>query len=142
MNASVTFRNTMPLAGTTRAGHVTLFDTSAEFYGTGSAPSPMEMVLESLAACSMMDVISILRKKRRDPVALCVEVDGDRAEEHPKVFTAISMRFSLESPDCPLADFHRAVSLSMEKYCSVAAMLRHSGCRIEWKTELLREAHQ
>ena len=139
MKASVTFRNTMPLVGTNRAGHVTLFDTSAEFHGTGSAPSPMEMVLESLAACSMMDVISILKKKRREVVSLEAEVDADRADEHPKVFTAIRVLYRLESPDCTPEDFERAVSLSMEKYCSVTAMLRMSGCRIEWKTELLRE---
>ncbi|ACD89940.1 MAG: OsmC family protein [Chlorobium limicola] len=142
MHVSVTFRESMPLRGTNRAGDTTLFDTSPEFYGTGSAPSPLEMVLQSLAACSMMDVISILKKKRRDPVALIVEVDADRAPEHPKVFTAVRMLFRLQSPDCPLADLQRAVSLSIEKYCSVSAMLRQSGCHIEWKAELVREAYQ
>ncbi|MBM3161952.1 MAG: OsmC family protein [Chlorobi bacterium] len=140
MNVSVTFRNTMPLAGTSRAGHVTLFDTSPEFHGTGSAPSPMEVVLQSLAACSMMDIISILKKKRRDVVALTAEGEADRAAEHPKVFTAVRVRYRLESPDCTPEDFERAVSLSMEKYCSVSAMLRLSGCRIEWMAELVREA--
>ncbi len=142
MHVSVTFRESMPLRGSNRAGHTTLFDTSPEFYGTGTAPSPIEMVLQSLAACSMMDVISILKKKRRDPGALIVEVDADRAAEHPKVFTAVRMLFRLESSDCPLSDLQRAVSLSIEKYCSVSAMLRQSGCHIEWNAELVREVHQ
>ncbi|WP_235585075.1 OsmC family protein [Chlorobium limicola] len=142
MHVSVAFRESMPLRGTNRAGHTTLFDTSPEFYGTGSAPSPIEMVLQSLAACSMMDVISILKKKRRDVVSLTAEVDADRAEEHPKVFTAIRVQYRLESPDCPLSDLQRAVSLSIEKYCSVSAMLRQSGCGIEWEAELVREARQ
>jgi len=135
MHTSVTFHQAMPLVGMGKDGHETLFDTSPEFHGTGSASSPMEVVLQSLAACSMMDIISILKKKRRDVVFLAAEVDAERAEDHPKVFTAITIRYRLESPDCPLADFERAVSLSMEKYCSVSAMLRAAGCGIEWETE-------
>lgn len=135
MNASVMYRNTMPLVGTSHAGHTTLFDTAPEFHGSGSAASPMEVVLQSLAACSLMDVISILKKKRRQIVSLTAEVEADRAAEHPKVFTSIRVLYRLASPDCTREDFDRAVSLSMEKYCSVSAMLRASGCGIEWKTE-------
>ena len=137
MHASVIFHQAMPLVGMGKDGYKTLFDTSPEFHGTGSASSPMEVVLQSLAACSMMDIISILKKKRRDIVSLAAEVDADRAGEHPKVFTDIRLLYRLESPDCTGGDFDRAVSLSMEKYCSVSAMLRASGCRIEWKTELI-----
>lgn len=137
MKISVTFNESMPLAGINHTGHLTLFDTSPEFHGTGSAPSPMEVVLESLAACSMMDIISILKKKRKQTGFLTAEVDADRAEEHPKVFTVIRIIYRLQSTDCPMADFERAISLSMEKYCSVSAMLRASGCRIDWSAELL-----
>ena len=132
MKVTVDFNETMPLAGTGKAGHTTLFDTTPEFHGTDSASSPMEVMLESLAACSMMDIISILRKKRREVVRLTADVEAERATEHPKVFTAIRIVYRLQSPDCPMADFERSISLSMDKYCSVTAMLRASGCRVEW----------
>jgi len=137
MKITVVFNETMPLVGTSAPGHTTLFDTSPEFYGTDSASSPMEVLLESLAACSMMDIISILKKKRREVINLTADVEADRAEEHPKVFTAIRILFRLESSDSTMQDFERAISLSIEKYCSVAAMLRAAGCSIEWSSELV-----
>jgi putative redox protein len=85
----------------------------------------------------MMDIISILKKKRKQIVNLTAEVDADRAEEHPKVFTALRIIYRLQSPDCAMADFERAISLSTEKYCSISAMFRQSGCRLEWSAELV-----
>jgi len=137
MKVTVAFNGAMPLAGTGKSGHTTLFDTSPEFHGTGSASSPMEVMLESLAACSMMDIIGILRKKRRAVGRLTADVEADRATEHPKVFTAIRIVYRLRSPDCTMADFERAIALSMDKYCSVTAMLRASGCRVEWSAVLV-----
>jgi len=88
----------------------------------------MEAVLEALAACSMMDVIGILKKKRKTVVALTASVGADRAESHPKVFTSITISYLLESPDSSLADLEKAVSLSLGTYCSVSAMLKQGGC--------------
>ncbi len=136
MKVTVDFNETMPLAGTGKAGQTTLFDTTPEFHGADSASSPMEVMLESLAACSMMDIISILMKKRREVVRLTADVEAERATEHPKVFTAIRIVYRLRSSDCPMEDFERSISLSMDKYCSVTAMLRASGCRVEWSAEL------
>ena len=137
MQVTVAFNETMPLAGTGKSGHTTLFDTSPEFHGTGSASSPMEVLLESLAACSMMDIVGILKKKRREVVRLTADVDADRATEHPKVFTAIRIVYRLRSSDCTMADFERAIALSMDKYCSVTALLRAAGCTIAWRAELV-----
>lgn len=137
MNATVSWCGTMPLRAVDSAGRTTLFDTSAEFQGTDSASSPMEVVLEALASCSMMDVLSILRKKRRDIRSLVASVDAERAENHPKVFTSITIRYELSSSDCTPADLERAVALSMESYCSVAAMLRNGGCSISWSSTII-----
>lgn len=138
MHVTVTFNEKMPLSGIDGKGHQTLFDTSPEFSGTGSAASPMDTVLESLGACSMMDIISILKKMRREPLLLKAELTAQRAEEHPKVFTAIQILYTLESPGCAPAECEKAVRLSMEKYCSVAAMLKASGCNITWSAELVQ----
>lgn len=127
----------MPLRGADSKGRITLFDTSPEFHGTASASSPIEVLLESLASCSIIDVISILAKKRRQIDSLMASVEAERAESHPRVFTSISVHYELSSSDCPASDFEKAVELSMVKYCSVAAMLRNSGCRISWTSNVI-----
>ncbi len=136
MHATVTFHEKMPLVGTNRSGHKTLFDMSKEVSPTALAATPLDAVLQALGGCSMMDILSIIRKMRKEPISLTVDLEAERAEEHPKVFTAIHINYRLASPDATLADLEKAAGLSMEKYCSVAAMLRASGCKITWATEL------
>ena len=138
MHTTVTFHEKLPLYGTNDHGLKTFFDASSELLGPGGqAASPMDTVLEALGACSMMDIISILKKMRKALITLEVDLEAQRAKEHPKVFTAIQIKYSLKSPDCTLDSFKKAVRLSMETYCSVAAMLRGSGCVITWSTELM-----
>lgn len=76
-----------------------------------------------------MDAIVILGKKKKMVAAI-------RAEEHPRVFTAIRIAYSLKSPDCSAGDFRKAVELSIDKYCSVAAMIRNSGCSVSWTADV------
>ena len=137
MYVTVSFHEKLPLCGMNQKGNRTLFDTSQEFQGTDSAPSPVETVLEALCACSMMDIISILKKMRRQPLSLKADIEAQRAEEHPKVFTSIAVSYTLESPDCSLEELEKAVRLSMETYCTVAAILRKSGCEIRWSSRLV-----
>jgi len=137
MHATVTFNGKLPLVGLNDRGHETRFDATMEFSGPATYASPMDTVLEALGACSMMDIISILKKMRRELTLLEAHLEAVKAEEHPKVFTAITVRYLLKSPDCTAADLEKAARLSMEKYCSVGAMLRASGCSITWSTELV-----
>ncbi|NMW20763.1 MAG: OsmC family peroxiredoxin [Chlorobiaceae bacterium] len=138
MHTTVTFNRSLPLFGINDKGLKTYFDASSELLGPGgSAASPMDTVLESLGACSMMDIISILKKMRRELIFMEADLDAQRAKEHPKVFTAIQISYRLKSPDCTHADFEKAVRLSMDNYCSVAAMIRGAGCVITWSTELV-----
>jgi putative redox protein len=136
MKATVSYSGAMPLQGRDSEGRLTVFDTTPEFHGTGMASSPVTVLLESLAACSMIDVISILGKQRFEIASLNVTLKAERADTHPKVFTAISIHYELSSPDCTPAAFERSVELSIDKYCSVAAMLRNSGCSITWTTTI------
>lgn len=137
MHATVTFNGKLPLVGLNDRGHETRFDATMEFSGPAKYASPMDTVLEALGACSMMDIISILKKMRRELTLLEAGLEAEKAEEHPKVFTAIHVSYRLKSPDCTPADLEKAALLSMEKYCSVGAMLRASGCDITWSTELV-----
>jgi putative redox protein len=85
--------------------------------------SPMQVLLAALGGCTGMDVVSILKKMRQDVTGYRIEVDGTRADDHPRVWTEITVRHIVEGNNLSREMVERAVSLSEEKYCSVAAML-------------------
>ena len=97
----------------------------------GPGPSPMEAVLGALAGCSGMDAVAILKKMKKDITSFRIEVDGERAEEHPRAFTEIRLTYHLDGPEIDAASALRAVQLSQDKYCSVAAMLRPA-VKLDW----------
>lgn len=88
-----------------------------------SGPTPMELLLIGLAGCTAMDVISILQKKRQPFKGLQVRVSGERAEEHPQVYTRIHVEYIVTGEGVDPQAVERAIELSETKYCSAAAML-------------------
>ena len=90
----------------------------------GAGPSPMDAVQAAVASCSGMDVVSILGKMRKQLTALRIDIDAARREEDPRVFTRLDLTYHVDGPGLDAASVVRAVQLSQEKYCSVAAMLR------------------
>jgi len=130
MKVNLEYKGNMKITGTTPDNHETKFDAKPELGGEQSAPTPMEIFLESMGSCSLMDVISILKKKRKDIIDLKVEIDGERAETHPKVFTKVTLTYSLISNNAELADLERVVDLSQNSYCSASAMFQRAGCEI------------
>jgi putative redox protein len=83
----------------------------------------MELVLIGLGGCTAYDVVSILEKGREAVEDVTVELDADRAEEPPKVFTRIHLHFVVKGRGLAPAKVERAIALSAEKYCSASAML-------------------
>ena len=88
-----------------------------------AGPSPMQSLAFGLAGCMAMDVVHILRKGRHDLHGLRVDLSGERANEQPRRFTAITLRFTVNG-DIPGDAIQRAIDLSHEKYCSVWHSLR------------------
>ncbi len=84
----------------------------------------METLLIALAGCTGMDVVPILNKMRVPAESLTISVSGKRAPDHPRVYTDIHLRVVARGPQLQHEQLQRAVQLSQEKYCSVAAMLR------------------
>ena len=121
MKASVTWQDGTSFTGTADSGFFLPMGTNAEGNKIGS--SPMELLLMSLAGCTGMDVISILQKKRQDVTGFQVQVDGERAADHPKVYTHIKIHYVVRGRDVSPEAVERAIALSTEKYCSVSAML-------------------
>jgi putative redox protein len=102
------------------SGHSVSFDADRKH---NAAPGPMEMLLGALGACTSVDVVMILAKKRQRLTSLEVVITGERASEPPAVWTKIEMVYRLAGAldDKAVRD---AIELSQSKYCSVAAMLR------------------
>lgn len=100
-------------------------DSTLEDGSPGLGPRPMEMVLAALAGCTGMDVVSILKKMRVAVNSFHMEAAGERAEDHPKVFTSVTLTYHFECPDSTAREkILKAVNLSQQKYCSVGAMLK------------------
>lgn len=91
--------------------------------GAPRAASPMELLLMSLAGCTAMDVVWILQKKRVTLDDFWVDIEAEKTEEHPKVYSSIHLKFVFEGKGLKPKDLEQAVSLSAEKYCSVGAMV-------------------
>ena len=87
-----------------------------------ASSTPMDLVLLGLGGCQAMDVIWILDKKKIKPEKLWVELEAERVDDYPKVFSKIHMKF-IAVGDVPLKALEQAAKLSHEKYCSVGAML-------------------
>jgi putative redox protein len=115
------------------AGIVTLLEGGPAEGGTGDAVRPMQMVLMGLAGCSAIDVVHILHKGRFTIDSLELEVEGQRADRVPAVYTDVHMRFAAGG-DFDADRLERAVALSVDKYCSVAHMLMPS-VEITWSAE-------
>jgi putative redox protein len=117
---------------TTPSGHTISFDADRKH---NSAPSPMEILLNALGACSCVDVVHILAKKRQQLDSLAVEVSGERAAEPPAVWTKIEMVYRLGGK-LDEKGVRDAIELSQTKYCSVAAMLGKTA-KITYRFEIL-----
>ena len=119
-----------------RSGFQMHFDTRSAA-DDGGGPSPTEAVLAALAACTALDVASIMRKKRQTVRSYRIEVTAEKADEHPQVFTSITVEHQLSGEISPEA-VRRSVELSATAYCPVSAMLAAS-VRIEHRYRILSD---
>ncbi len=124
MKARVKWLDNMSFVGESGSGHSVVMDGPPGLGGRDLGIRPMEMLLLGLGGCTSFDVVLIL-KKMHQPITDCeVEIEAERAEEDPKVFTKIHVHFIITGTR-ELSEKHvaRAVKLSAEKYCSASLML-------------------
>ncbi|ALO33717.1 hypothetical protein CMT41_02545 [Colwellia sp. MT41] len=119
MKAQVKWLGEELFMGTSASGHTMILDANAG----NLAPSPLEAVLISLGGCSSVDVVSILQKSRQNITGCQVEINGTRVDGVPALFEKIHLHFIITGSDIAAKHVERAVSLSADKYCSVALML-------------------
>lgn len=105
-------------------GHKITIDAATQNGGENKGPTPKPLMLLSLAGCTAMDVISILRKMRVELDDFNVEVQADQTKEHPKYYHKMHVIYSFKGKDLPMDKLEKAVSLSEERYCGVSAVYR------------------
>jgi putative redox protein len=120
--ASATLASGMHFVGEIDGFRMNL-DAEESVGGVGAGPQPHRLLLEALAGCTAMDVISILRKKRQQVSGLSVEVQGSRADQHPRVYTRIEVLYRVRGQNVDPQAVARAIELSATRYCPVMAML-------------------
>lgn len=123
LSARVTLNEGMSFIGTADSGYTVNLGAGAAVGGVDGGFGPMELMLVSLAGCTAMDVISILRKKRQEIHHFEVEVQAERATDHPKVFTDILLSYIVGGDAVEEAAVARSIELSLTKYCPAHAML-------------------
>jgi putative redox protein len=117
--------------------HTVRMDTSPPM-GDDSGPSPKKLLLASLAGCTGMDVVSLLKKMRVEITGFDIDIEADLTEEHPKVFSEIRMVYRFHGKDMNQAKVEKAVNLSQERYCGVSEMLRKNS-PISYRIEYVKE---
>lgn len=124
MKARIKWVDQVSFVGESGSGHGIVLDGPPEAGGRNTGIRPMECLLIGLGGCTAFDVVTIL-KKARQPITDCVvEIEADRAEKPPKVFTHIRIKYRVIGSGLQESQVKRAITLSTEKYCSATIMLK------------------
>ena len=123
MNISVNWVDGLLMVGKSDSGHTITMDGPPESGGENLGVRPMEMLLLGVAGCTMIDIVTTLKKMRQDLSHLETKINAERATDHPKVFTDIHIQFILKGQDLDEKKVDKAITLSAEKYCSASIML-------------------
>ena len=123
MKARIKWVEGASFLGETESGHAILMDGPPDGGGRNLGPRPMEMVLIGTGGCTAYDVVAILKKQRQQIIDCVAEIQAERADTDPKVFTKIHFHFIVSGKDLKPEQVERAINLSAEKYCSASIML-------------------
>lgn len=123
MKVSVELQQNVHFKGTSGTGHDVLMDGPEEFGGENLGARPMETLLIGMGGCASFDVVHILRKRRLTVNSCIAEIEAERADDEPKVFTKIHLHFKVSGEKLTEKAVGLAVELSAEKYCSASIML-------------------
>ena len=140
MHARIKWLDHMSFVGEAPSGHSVVMDGSPEHGGRNLGPRPMEMILLGLGGCTSFDIVSILQKSRVDVEDCIVEIEAQRADEIPAVFTKIHVHYIVKGTGLQDKHVKRAVELTSEKYCSVSMMLKNA-VELSYDYEIVESAN-
>lgn len=136
MKASVRWVDDAMFLAESGSGHAVLIDGPAEEGGRNVGVRPMEMLLMGVGGCSAFDVMMILRKARQEVTDCIAQLEAERADAVPAVFTKIHIHFVVKGKNLKESQVKRAIELSAEKYCSASIMLGKGGVQITYDYEI------
>lgn len=139
MKARIKWVEDAMFLGESGSGHTVVMDGPPDHGGRNVGIRPMEMLLIGLGGCSSFDVMSILKKSRQHVTHCITEVEAERADAIPAVFTKIHLHFVVTGKELSEAQVKRAIELSAEKYCSASIMLGKAGVDITHDYEIVAE---
>lgn len=137
MKARVKWVEDAMFLGESGSGHTVIMDGPPDHGGRNVGIRPMEMLLIGLGGCSSFDVMSILKKSRQQVTNCVAEIEAERADAIPAVFTKIHLHFVVTGKDLNEGQVKRAINLSAEKYCSASIMLGKGGVDITHDYEIV-----
>ena len=137
MKATVKWTDGAMFVGESGSGHTVVMDGPPDLGGRNLGPRPMEMLLLGTGGCSIYDVLSVLKKSRQQVVDCRVEIEAERADAVPAVFTRINLHFIVTGVNLKENHVSRAVELSAEKYCSASIMLGAAGVDVTHSYEIV-----
>ena len=137
MKALVKWVDGAMFLGESGSGHSVVMDGPENAGGRNMGIRPMEMLLIGMGGCASFDVMSILRKSRQNVEHCEAELEAERSEGVPSVFTKIHLKFVVTGRKLKEAQVKRAVSLSAEKYCSASIMMERAGVEISHSYEIV-----
>ena len=130
MQATVKWVDGVMFLGESGSGHSVVMDGAPDQGGRNMGVRPMEMILVGLGGCASFDVMSMLQKGRQQVTDCRAEVEAERVDAVPAVFSKIQLKFVVTGVNLKEAQIKRAVELSAEKYCSASIMLEDAGVEI------------
>ena len=136
MRGVVRWQGDVQFQGDSNRGHVVTMDGPESAGGKDAGFRPMELLLMGVGGCTSFDVVQILKKSKQDVAACWVEIEAERREEVPQVFTRIHLKFVVEGRGLSEARVERAIALSAEKYCSASMMLEAGGVVVSHSHEV------
>ena len=122
MKATIKWTGEVGFAGTSDSGHTIIMDGAPDAGGQNKGARPMAVVLIGMGGCTSFDVVHILRKARQQVTGCVAEMEAQRAETDPKVFTHIHIHFIVSGKDLDPKKIQHAIELSATKYCSASIM--------------------
>ncbi|MFK8049041.1 MAG: OsmC family protein [Halioglobus sp.] len=137
MKATVKWMDGAMFVGESGSGHTVVMDGPEDLGGRNMGVRPMETLLLGVGGCAIYDVLSMLKKSRQQVVDCRVEVQAERADAIPAVFTSINLNFIVTGRTLKEPQVKRAVELSAEKYCSASIMLGAAGVEISHSYEIV-----
>jgi len=136
MKATVKWVDNVAFEAHSGTGHKVVMDGPEDHGGQNRGPRPMEMLLMGMGGCASFDVMSILTKSRQQVSSCVAEIEAERADAVPAVFTKIHLKFIVTGQNLKESQVKRAVSLSAEKYCSASIMMEAAGVEVTHSYEM------